>query len=98
MSHARNLELDEVSQKTLEEMRKHHRKAYMRERAAALLKIASGQSVAQVARDGLLRPRDWGTVANWLNRYQQYGLAGLYIRTGRGRKPAFPPSGVRVDP
>lgn len=93
MSHPRRLDLDETSQKTLEEMRDHHPKAYMRERAAVLLKIAAGQSVAQVAREGLLRPRDWGTVADWLNRYQQHGLAGLYIRAGRGRKPAFPPRG-----
>jgi transposase len=78
---------------TLEEMRDHHPKAYMRERAAALLKIADGQSVAEVARNGLLRRRHWETVADWLNGYVRHGLAGLYLKAGRGRKPAFSPSG-----
>ena len=93
MSPPRKLELGSHERVTLEEMREHHPKAYMRERAAALLKIADGQSVAEVARNGLLRRRQWETVADWLDRYEGLGLAGLYVRTGRGRKPAFSPSG-----
>ena len=60
-----------------------------RERAAALLKIAAGEVAAEVARSGLLRPRDPDTVYSWLDRYQADGLAGLTIRPGRGRKPGF---------
>lgn len=70
-------------------------KAYLRERAAALLKVADGQPAAQVARRGLLRPRDPDPVYAWLNRYHVDGLAGLAIRPGRGRKPAFSPSPPR---
>jgi transposase len=91
MSPPRNLTLEEAARITLEEMRDHHPTAYMRERAAALLKIAGGQSVAEVARNGWLRRRHWETVASWLDRYQQQGLAGLSIEAGRGRKPAFSP-------
>lgn len=64
---------------------------YLRERAAALLKIADGAIAAQVAREGLLRPRQPDTLYAWLRRYRAEGLAGLTIRPGRGRKPAFSP-------
>jgi transposase len=77
MSPPRNLTLEEAARITLEEMRDHHPTAYMRERAAA--------------RNGWLRRRHWETVASWLDRYQQQGLAGLSIEAGRGRKPAFSP-------
>ena len=91
----RELELDEIQRRTLEAMRDHHPKPHMRERASALLKIADGASVRWVAKHGLLKSRKYGQVLDWLNRYEQVGLAGLYIRPGRGRKPAFPPRGDR---
>ena len=65
---------------------------YLRERAAALLKIAEGTPAAHVARFGLLRPRAEDTVYGWLNRFQREGIGGLTITSGRGRKPAFSPS------
>ena len=64
---------------------------YQRERAGALVKIADGACAAEVARTGLLRPRQPDTVYRWLDRYQAEGIAGLRIRPGRGRKPAFSP-------
>jgi transposase len=64
---------------------------YLRERAAALLKIADGALAAHVARSGLLRPRQPDTVYDWLRRYRAEGVDGLRIRPGRGRKPAFSP-------
>lgn len=65
---------------------------YLRERAAALLKIADGQSGRGVAQQGLLRPRDPDTIYTWVKRYQADGITGLTIKPGRGRKPAFSPS------
>lgn len=65
---------------------------YTRERAAALLKVAAGAYAKQVARTGLLRPRDPDTVYGWIARVQAEGVAGLTIKPGRGRKPAFSPS------
>ena len=75
-------------------LRDYHPKPYLRERAAALLKLADGWSLALVAAQGLLRPRDPETVSAWLARYHAEGAAGLAIRKGRGRKPAFSPLGT----
>jgi hypothetical protein len=86
MPAAYRLELGEVEQVTLMEMSKHHPKAYMRERAAAVLKVANGLSIRQVAEVGCLKRREWETVAKWVKAYEQQGLRGLYIRAGRGRK------------
>ena len=65
---------------------------YLRERAAALLKVADGIPAARVARTGLLRLRRPDTVYAWSDRFVEQGIEGLRIRTGRGRKPAFSPS------
>lgn len=88
----RQLELNDAQRIDLRHLRDHARLAYLRERAAALLKVADGIPAAWVARDGLLRPREPMTIYDWLNRYQAQGIAGLTIRPGRGRKPAFSPS------
>jgi hypothetical protein len=87
------LELDGSRRAELEHVRDHDPLAYMRERAAALLKIADGWSAHAVARRGLLKPRDPDSVYTWLERYREGGVAGLRIHAGRGRKPSFPPSG-----
>lgn len=77
----------------LTHLRDHAPKPYVRERAAAILKVAAGQSLRAVARAGLLRPRHRETVAAWVQRYLSEGTAGLMVRPGRGRKPAFSPPG-----
>jgi transposase len=76
----------------LEHIRDHDPLPYMRERAAALLKISDGQSGLAVATHGLYKRRWEGTVYDWVHRYQAGGVKGLAIRPGRGRKPAFSPS------
>ena len=88
----RTLTLSEEERTYLLDLRDHSPLPYLRERAAALLKIADGMRPAVVARSGLLRPRHPDTVYGWLNRWQQEGPAGIAIRDGRGRKPAFSPS------
>lgn len=62
---------------------------YVRERWSALLKIAAGASIRQVAQQGLLRRRKPDTVADWLNRYEAAGLAGL-VQLPRRRGTAWP--------
>lgn len=79
----------------LEQLRDHDPTPYMREKAAAILKVAAGQSLRAVARAGLLRPRRRETIATWVRRYLAEGPAGLRVRPGRGRKPAFFPLGGR---
>jgi hypothetical protein len=88
----RHLVLSDTQRSELLWTRDHATKSYLRERAAALLKIAQGTPGAWVARDGLLRPREPMTVYDWMNRYEARGMPGLTIRPGRGRKPAFSPS------
>jgi hypothetical protein len=85
------IELTSEQRRELEYVRDHHEKPYVRERAAALLKIADGMSGRQVALHGLLRERDPDSVYSWFHAYQAEGLAGWRIRSGRGRKPAFSP-------
>jgi len=76
----------------LEWIRDHHPLPYVRERAAALLKIADGHSGRQVALHGLLRRRCPDTVYDWVRRFEAEEEKGLLIKPGRGRKPAFFPS------
>lgn len=85
------LALDENQRKELLEGRDHAPQPYLRERCAALLMIAEGDYPAHIGRSRLYRERQEETVATWLKRYQQEGLAGLRIHPGRGRKPAFSP-------
>jgi transposase len=68
-----------------------HPKAYMRERASALLQIGSGQYIKDVAAQGLLFKRDAHTLSDWVHRYQSKGIAGLEQLKGRGRKSSFSP-------
>jgi hypothetical protein len=79
----------------LTHLRDHADKPYLREQAAALLKLSAGATIQDVATHGLLRPRDRHTVAAWLNRYLAGGIAALHVRPGRGRTPAFSPSAPR---
>lgn len=86
------IDLTPEQRRELEYTRDHHELAYVRERASAVLKIADGMSGRQVALAGLLKRRKTDTVYDWFHRYQAEGLAGLKIKSGRGRKPAFSPS------
>jgi hypothetical protein len=86
------LTLSKEERAELEDIRDNTPKAYMRERAAAILKVADGMPGSVVAREGLLKRRQYQTVNEWVKRYKEDGLAGLTIRPGRGRKPAFSPS------
>jgi transposase len=86
------IKLQAKERQELEKMRDKDSKAYLRERAAAILKIADGMSALKVAQAGLLKRRKVDTVCDWVHRYQSGGLEGLIIHSGRGRKAAFFPS------
>jgi Winged helix-turn helix len=83
------LTLEPEQQLELVYARDKHPKPYIRERAAALLKVAAGQYYEDVAAAGLLISRCRQSVASWIKRYQQEGLPGLLVKKGRGRKPIF---------
>ena len=89
MCRIRTLSLNARQRRTLIRVRNHHAKPHLREKAAALLKIAQGWTIGDVARYGLLQTRSRNTVTAWLDRLEARGLAGLKIKAGRGRKPAF---------
>ena len=86
----RTLELAETERETLEQMRDRHPKFYMRERAAALLRIAAGHSAHSVAVTGILKPRDPDTLYKWLTDYESKGIGGLRQPVRRKRR-AFSP-------
>ena len=87
-----SVELSPAQVQELEQVRDHHPKAYVRVKAAGILKVWAGASRRQVASRGLLKPVRRETVQRWIVRYQHEGVAGLLVKSGRGRKPAFSPS------
>jgi hypothetical protein len=93
MCRRRRFVLTDRQRHTPTRARDRHPAPHLREQAAALLKVADGWEAQDVAAFGLLRPRSRNAVAARLDRYQARGLAGLKVRPGRGRKPAFSPRG-----
>lgn len=85
------LVLSEEQHQQLTWARDHHPVAHMRVKAAALLKVAAGESISQVARSGLLKPVDRHSITDWILRYLSQGLDGWKVQAGRGRKPVFSP-------
>ncbi len=86
MCQRRTLILSEQERSSLLFHRDHDSKPYVRERCAALLKIAEGQAPFAVAHNGLLRTRDPDTVYAWLDLYQQEGLPGLFAHQHGGHR------------
>src|SRR5262249_7687142 len=84
MAEQRTLTWEQVEWRTLEEHRDHDPRPYVRERCAALLKIAGGESAHSVAQHGLLKRRDPDTLYHWLALYQAEGLPGLIARQHGG--------------
>jgi hypothetical protein len=84
MAQRRTLELDEAQRQELMRCRDHDPRPDIRERCAAILKIAAGMTAHTVARVGLLKQRDPDTVYGWLNAYVGGGLAGLLARRHGG--------------
>jgi hypothetical protein len=98
MSRRPRFTLTPRQRRALARVRDHHRTPHLREKAAALLKVAAGWPIQDVAAFGLLKPRSRNTVAAWLDRYRARGLAGLGVANGRGRKPAFSPRRAVAPP
>ena len=72
----------------LEQMRDRDARPHLREKAAALLKIAEGQAAYQVALTGLHKPRHPATVYGWLRDWQK--ARTVKVRTAT-RGPFSPP-------
>ncbi len=85
------LTLTPEQERQLRNVRDHAPEPYLRERAAAILKIAEGCSGREVALHRLNQPHWQDTIYEWVQRFLRDGVEGLKIRPGRGRKPAFSP-------
>lgn len=85
------IELNEAQIQELERTRHQSPKPQLRERAAAVLKVAQGQTVSEVAENGLLIRHEPETVHSWIKAYLKDGLEGWRVQSGRGRKAAFSP-------
>jgi transposase len=72
-----------------------HANPSIRERAAALVRVADGPSARQAARRGGLTPRRVETVSRWVVAVRQQGVAGRLVAPGRGRTPAVSPAAPR---
>ena len=82
----RRLTLTEEQRQELVQLRDHDPRPYVRERGAAILKIAEGLSSHRVARSGLRKPRDPDTIYAWLDQFEAEGIAGLIARPQGGRR------------
>ena len=71
--------LTEEQRDELEDVRDHHSKPYMRERAAAILKIADGASGFETARRLLNRPHWQDTIYEWCQRYRELGIQARFF-------------------
>lgn len=86
MAQRRTLKLSAEQQQALSTLRDQTKEETVRERCAALLKIAQGVSAHQVAQQGLLRRRDPDTVYKWLDIYEAEGMAGLQAHRHGGKR------------
>ncbi len=86
------LELTEEARAALVRGRDRDPRPYCRERCAALLKIAAGQSPRQVALSGLGKRRKPDTVRGWLHAYRTGGLPAL-VQRERGHRGFSPSAG-----
>jgi len=73
----------------LEHWRDHDGRPYLRERAAAILKVADGMAIFAVALSGLLKPRKPATVYRWVRSFELHGVDGLVMQP-RGHRGRFP--------
>ncbi len=85
------LSIGDAQRRELVQARDHDPRPYVRERAAAMLKVADGQAAYQVARHGLLKARDPDTLYAWLRAYQAQGLVGLIVQQGGPRRRRLRP-------
>jgi transposase len=92
MARVIRIQLNDAQRQELRHVRAHHAKAFLRERAAAVLKVGEGALIQHVAENGLLKRHEPETVKGWIEQYLSAGLAGWQIKAGRGRKPKFSPS------
>lgn len=86
ISHRLQLKLTNKERLKLITIRDTDTKAYRRERAAGLLKVAAGQSPHAVAKSGLLKERDPDTIYSWVKTFVKDGIKSLTHKPRRKQK------------
>ena len=86
------IELSDKERGKLANWVKNPPKAYLRQRARAILLVADGEPLYKVASHSRIR-KHRKTITRWVQGYLSKGLEGLKVKPGQGRKPAFSPSG-----
>jgi len=81
-----HLKLTKKEREQLVSIRDKDEKAYRREKAGALLKIAEGQSPYEVAKKGLLKERDPDTIYSWVKNFVKTGIKSLTHKPRRKQK------------
>lgn len=84
--HTRTLTLKSKQREALLWDRDHDPRPYVRERAAAMLKISAGQTPHFVAQHGLLKRRDPDTLYAWLALFETAGPQGLHQHPHGGKR------------
>ena len=97
MTDPRTLKFKPWQRHQLREMRDHDPRPFVRERSAAILKIAEGHSPHWVAQHGLLKPRDPDTVYHWLALFKTEGCAGLRQHPQGGPRRTSPLEAHRTE-
>jgi transposase len=88
------IKLTEQEKQKLESWTKNPPRAYLRERARAILKVSEGKSIEATAQDIRVRVHR-NAVSEWVKRFLAERLEGLKIKVGRGRKAVFSPTWKR---
>lgn len=78
------VKLTEQEEKTIIEMRKIHSKPRVRERAQMVELSNKGKSIEEIVK---IVGKNRDTVSSWLNKYEKYGIAGLFDNERSGRNP-----------
>ena len=94
MAQRRMIELTHEQHQELLWHRDHDPRPYVRERCAAVLKVAEGRTPYWIAQQGLLKQWDPDTLYAWLDYYQLQGLPGLIAHQhGGARRRYLQPKG-----
>src|SRR5215468_1410393 len=78
--------LNEAEIQTLHDMHRYHPSRRTRMRAHSLLLSHQGISIPRLAQ---IYQVDRRSVSSWIDRWQTYGLVGLYDQPGAGRRPTL---------
>ena len=85
-------DLNPESRKLLERMSHHSNCPQVRERAKCIILSSQGFPVKELMKIFKVSRK---TICNWLNRWEDKGILGLYNQTGRGRKPKLNSSQIK---